>query len=142
MLVHALLDTGGHSHDVPHQGVPVPKPASSAVSGVSPADGQMLAKEKAAGNGNSSSMEAAMDATQPPSPAETNPDNLKSLISSRQGRSLFDVRGLEPVCWNVIAGDLVRWLVGLSGALFRGCSFLSFVRDVAIILDWEKWWCI
>lgn len=35
-------------------------------------------------------------------------DNLWDLISARKDRSLFNVKGLHPVVWNVIAGDLVR----------------------------------
>lgn len=129
LLVHALLDTG-HSHDVPHlphEGVPVPEPASAAVSGVSSDDAVMLAKEKAAGNGDSSSIGVpTAEATQPPSPAtEVSSDNLKALIASRKGRALTDFKGLQPVCWNVIAGDLVRhylaWL-GVAAAVVCVCS--------------------
>lgn len=110
-----MLDTGhGHSHDVPHAGVPVPHPdgGSAVVSGVSEDDAVMLAKEKASGNGNSSSITAPSGVTQPPSPvtADPSPDNLKTLIASREGRSLTDFKGLQPVCWNVIGGDLVRLL--------------------------------
>lgn len=35
-------------------------------------------------------------------------ENLWELISARKGRSLFNIKGLHPVCWNVIIGDLVR----------------------------------
>lgn len=34
-------------------------------------------------------------------------DNLWELISGRKGKSLLDLKGLHPVVWNVIAGDLV-----------------------------------
>ena len=34
--------------------------------------------------------------------------NLWELISARKGRSIFSLKGLHPVVWNVIAGDLVR----------------------------------
>lgn len=51
----------------------------------------------------------ALDVTQPPSPAaDMAPDNLKTLITASEGRSLLDFKGLQPVCWNVIVGDLVR----------------------------------
>lgn len=123
-----MLDTG-HSHDadVPHAGVPVPKPEGAPATGVS---AEMLAKDKAAGNGNSSAIETGtpFGTTQPPSPAEKTPDNLDTLIHSREGRSLLDLKGLQPVCWNVILGDLVRRLLRESSAvplLFFFCGVFS-----------------
>lgn len=59
-----------------------------------------------------------LDVTQPPSPAEMGPENLKALITASEGRSLLDFKGLQPVCWNVIAGDLVR----AARARARACT--------------------
>ncbi|CAM9246506.1 unnamed protein product [Ectocarpus sp. 12 AP-2014] len=64
------------------------------------------------------------DVTQPPSPAESSTDNLRALIAEREGRSLLDVKGLQPVCWNVVIGDLVHnFADGVTiGAAFLTCS--------------------
>ncbi|CAM9503065.1 unnamed protein product, partial [Ectocarpus fasciculatus] len=64
------------------------------------------------------------DVTQPPSPAESSTDNLHALIAAREGRSLLDVKGLQPVCWNVVIGDLVHnFADGVTiGAAFLTCS--------------------
>lgn len=43
--------------------------------------------------------------------APTIPDSLWDLIQQRKGRALLDVKGLQPICWNVIVGDAVSALL-------------------------------
>ncbi len=52
---------------------------------------------------------------------------MSSLHDARgagAGRGLFDFRGLEPICWNVVCGDLAHnFSDGVTmGAAFLGCS--------------------
>ncbi|CAM9220380.1 unnamed protein product, partial [Hapterophycus canaliculatus] len=60
----------------------------------------------------------------PTPPAKASPTNLQALIKAREERSLFDLNGLKPVCWNVIAGDLAHnFADGVAiGAAFLRCS--------------------
>lgn len=39
----------------------------------------------------------------------TVPDNLWELVQQRKGKPLLDVKGLQPICWNVIVGDAVSF---------------------------------
>lgn len=50
--------------------------------------------------------------------------NLQELMVSTKGRSLWDIEGLQPVCWNVIIGDFVHnFADGIAiGAAFLTCS--------------------
>ena len=50
--------------------------------------------------------------------------NLQVLMDARRGKVLTDIMTLQPVCWNVILGDLVHnFADGVTiGAAFLGCS--------------------
>jgi len=79
--------------------------------------------------------------TQPPTPLEPSSGNLRSLVASREGRALLDVKGLQPVCWNVVAGDLVRALWGRAG---RGGAWgvraiSAGERLVCSEMGWVEW---
>lgn len=41
----------------------------------------------------------------------TIPDTLWELVQQRKGKALLDVKGLQPICWNVIVGDAVSNLL-------------------------------
>lgn len=114
MVIHALLASGhSHSHDAPHHNaVGVVGGGSSSSAAVSAEAGLMPAVT-------GSKVPSIQDVTQPMPLADSSHDNLRGLIAARQDRSLLDIKGLQPVCWNVIAGDLVRlssgfaWLLGV-----------------------------
>ena len=61
--------------------------------------------------------------TQPISPYES-AESLQALMDARRGKSLTDVKSLQPMCWNIIIGDLVHnFADGVTiGAAFLGCS--------------------
>ena len=61
--------------------------------------------------------------TQPVSPYES-AESLQALMDARRGKSLTDVKSLQPMCWNIIIGDLVHnFADGVTiGAAFLGCS--------------------
>lgn len=103
MVIHALLESGhSHSQDAPHHNaVGAIGAGSSSGAAVSPEAGLMPAVT-------GSKVPSTQDVTQPMPLADMSHDNLRGLIAARQDRSLLDIKGLQPVCWNVIAGDLVR----------------------------------
>ena len=61
--------------------------------------------------------------TPPLSPYES-AQSLQALMDARRGKSLTDVKSLQPMCWNIIIGDLVHnFADGVTiGAAFLGCS--------------------
>ena len=61
--------------------------------------------------------------TQPLSPYES-AESLQALMDARRGKSLTDIKSLQPICWNIIIGDLVHnFADGVTiGAAFLGCS--------------------
>ncbi|CAM9872001.1 unnamed protein product, partial [Ascophyllum nodosum] len=61
--------------------------------------------------------------TQPLSPYES-AESLQALMDARRGKSLTDIKSLQPICWNIIVGDLVHnFADGVTiGAAFLGCS--------------------
>ncbi|CAM9871661.1 unnamed protein product, partial [Ascophyllum nodosum] len=61
--------------------------------------------------------------TQPLSPYQS-AESLQALMDTRRGKSLTDVKSLQPMCWNIIIGDLVHnFADGVTiGAAFLGCS--------------------
>ncbi|CAN0339026.1 unnamed protein product, partial [Ascophyllum nodosum] len=56
--------------------------------------------------------------------ANYNTETLQALIMDRGDRALTDVKGLKPVCWNLIIGDFVHNFADgiIIGAAFLGCS--------------------
>lgn len=62
--------------------------------------------------------------SRPTPTAEASPATLHALIKAREERQLFDLTGLRPVCWTVIAGDLVHnFADGVTvGAALLPCS--------------------
>lgn len=76
-------------------------------------------------------IESPPDVTQRPIPTEMSPDNLRALITSRKGRSLLDVKDLQPVCWNIVASDLVRVPIVFVRlrSYVRACVLAGVVRD-------------
>ena len=52
----------------------------------------------------------------------TIPDTLWELVQQRKGKALLDVKGLRPICWNVVVGDAVRRsLLGVNKRATRVC---------------------
>ena len=48
--------------------------------------------------------------------------HLSDIKRSGQNRALFDISGLDPICWNVIVGDLAH---NFSDGVTMGAAFLS-----------------
>lgn len=138
IVIHGLMESG-HSHS-PYEGHSHGGDAETVRPGgghghharVSDDAGTMMPLGLAEGDkvsawpgGNSpQAVHIQADVTQPPSPAESSTDNIRALITEREGRSLLDVKGLQPVCWNVVIGDLVHnFADGVTiGAAFLTCS--------------------
>ncbi len=164
MLIHALLDSGSRTHDHSPGGdrhhhhhdhdMAAGGGAGAAVSGLDTlmasgalrSDRNAAVKPTAPVSGNSLdgglSLDGVpvmvdggpLDVTQPPTPCEPSSGTLRSLIASREGRDLLDVKGLQPVCWNVVAGDLVRAVrCGGDGDWGGGVQASSLAGDVVLL---------
>lgn len=44
----------------------------------------------------------------------TIPQSLWELVEARKGKALLDLKGLKPICYNVIIGDAVSSFIGCS----------------------------
>lgn len=101
IFTHAILESG-HSHAQTNDpvGIKGAPDATAGVSGEANLELQSVSlQDKAAANvpKEGSSVDAEMTST-----------SLQTLIFSRKGKALLDLKGIQAVCWNVIVGDLVR----------------------------------
>lgn len=58
----------------------------------------------------------------------TIPENLWELVQQRKGKNLFDLKGLKPICWNVIVGDAVSGFGGFTRVAHVPYSKYTFPR--------------
>ncbi|CAM9962183.1 unnamed protein product, partial [Ectocarpus sp. 4 AP-2014] len=65
------------------------------------------------------------------------PHSLWELVEARKGKALLDLKGLQPICYNVIVGDAVHaFTCGFTiGAAFLSCDsrlgWLIFASTIA-----------
>ncbi|CAM9201633.1 unnamed protein product [Hapterophycus canaliculatus] len=136
ILIHALMgsDHSRSDNDMHSHAATGALGAGGHDAGKAPATGSSVGVPTVTGT---AGMGSHADATQPSSPAVTGPSNLETLMASRKDRSMLDLKGLESVCWNVIAGDLLHnFADGVTiGAAFLSCSLsMGWTVTASVVL--------